>query len=256
MSDFQSFGFGQNDAAIATRAKKFKGEKGVTYRIGFALWPGMEEGTDFTIDNLSPADGAPDESLTPKFIAAPRHYVQANGSSFYCLDKGPEFAKIIGKPAKTGVATVVVVWPLEQGKPTKASLFGSKPQVLPWIISLDKYERFKKMHLSGYPMWDWDVSAECTDPGFQKFDFLPAKDNIFKAMLKSTSAEGQALAQFVIERARSLAPGLGRELGLDLTVDQLRERMGLDVASPTGAMGGTAAGAGEVEDLIGSMLDD
>jgi hypothetical protein len=253
MSDFQSFGFGQNDAAIATRAKKFKGEKGVTYRIGFALWPGMEEGTDFTVDKMSPADGAPDESLTPKFIAAPRHYVETGNGSFYCLDKGPEYSKIIGKQAKTGVATVIVVWPLEQGKPTKSSLFGQKPQVLPWIISLDKYERFKKMHLSGYPMWDWDISAECTESGFQKFDFLPAKDNILKTMLKASNPEGQALAQFVIERARSLSPNLGKELGLDLSLDQLRERMGLEVSSPTGEVGGAV---GEVEDLIGSMLDD
>lgn len=253
MSDFQSFGFGQNDTGIASRAQKFKGEKGGSYRLGFALWPGMEESSKFTAENLEPAAGQSEESLTPKFIGGPRHYVTTGEGSFYCLDKGPEFAKLIGKPPKTGVATVIVVWPLEGGKPTKASLFGSKPQVLPWVISLDKYERFKKMHQSGYPMWDWDIQAECTDTGFQKFDFLPAKNSLLKEMLKSTSAEGQALAQYVIERARAIAPTLGRELGLDLTVDQLRERLGMSVSSPVGDGG---AAAGEVDDLIGSMLDD
>lgn len=253
MSDmFQSFGFGQNDAGISSRVSKFKGEKGVTYRLGFCLWPGMEEGADFTAASLEPPDGAPDEALTPKFIAAPRNYIQGVG---YIINKGAEYTQLAGKAPKTMIATLVVQWPLEKGKPTKESLFSKKPEVMPWIFSMDKYERLKKMHLSGYPMWDWDLSAECEDPQFQKFNFLPAKSNIFKEMLKATNADGQALAQYIIERARALAPSLGREIGMDLTIDQLRERMGQEVSSPTGDTS-SVAGAGEVDDLIGSMLDD
>jgi hypothetical protein len=250
MSDmFTSFGFGQNDTSISTRVKKFKGEKGVTYRLGFALWPGMEEGQEFTAASMEPGEGQPDEALTPKFLGAPRHYIQGVG---YVINKGPEFTQLAGKAPKTMIATLVVVWPLEKGKPTKNSLFSSKPEVLPWVFSMDKYERLKKMHLSGYPMWDWDLSAECEDPQFQKFNFLPAKSNILKEMLKSTNPEGQALAQFVLDRVRALAPNLPREIGMDLTIDQLRERMGQEVASPVG----DTAAAGEVDDLIGSMLDD
>lgn len=246
---FTSFGFGQNDTSISTRVKKFKGEKGVTYRLGFALWPGMEEGQEFTAASMEPGEGQPDEALTPKFLGGPRHYIQGVG---YVLNKGPEYTQLAGKPPKTMIATLVVVWPLEKGKPTKNSLFSSKPEVIPWVFSMDKYERLKKMHLSGYPMWDWDLSAECEDPQFQKFNFLPAKSNILKEMLKSTNPEGQALAQFVLDRVRALAPNLPREIGMDLTIDQLRERMGQEVASPVG----DTAAAGEVDDLIGSMLDD
>ena len=254
MSDmFQSFGFGQNDSGISTQAKKFKGEKGVTYRLGFALWPGMDEGKDFTVAGLEPPEGQPDEALTPKFIAAPRNYIAGVG---YIINKGPEYTQLAGKAPKTMIATIVVQWPLEKGKPTKNSLFSQKPDVMPWIFSMDKYERLKKMHLSGYPMWDWDLSAECEDPQFQKFNFLPAKSNIFKEMLKATNADGQALAQFILERARALAPSLPREIGMDLTIDQLRERMGQEVSGPVGGDTSSVAGSGEVDDLIGSMLDD
>ena len=246
---FTSFGFGQNDDALSTRIDKFKGEKGVTYRLGFAYWPGMEENPDFSAVNMKPAEGQSEESLTPKFVGAPRHYIPGVG---YLINKGPEFTKLAGKEPKTMVATFVVVWPLEKGKPTKSSLFGSNPKVMPWIFSMDKYERLRKMHQSGYPFWDWDLSAECEDAQFQKFNFLPAKDNILKTMLASSSEEGQALGRYVVDRVRAMAPNLARQIGMDLTLDQLRERMGQEVATPVG----DTASAGEVDDLIGSMLDD
>jgi len=256
MSDvISSFGFGKGDASIATNAKSFKGEKGQSYRLGFALWPGMEkEGHDFGIADLTPREGVSEEDITPKFISASRGYAPGCG---YFLNKGPEYAKLAaahGKEPKTVVATIVVIWPLEKGKITKNSLFGGdKPVVCPWVFSLDKYERIKKMHQSGFVMSEYDVMAECEDPAFQKFNFLPVKDNVLKVLLKSPNAEGQELAQYVISRARALAPSLPRELGKDLTLDQLREKLGLEVSSPVRS---NTAAVSEVDDLIGSMLDD
>lgn len=252
MSDmYQSFGFGKNDGGISTRNESFKGEKNGNYRLGFVWWAGMESG-NFSPSMMDPGEGQAEDSSTPQFIGAPRHYIQGVG---YVINKGPEFTRLAGKAPKTMVATIIVNWPLEKGKATKESLFSRKPDVMPWIFSMDKYERLKKMHLSGYPMNDWDLMAECEDPQFQKFNFLPAKGNLFKEMLKSSGKDGQELAQYILERVRMIAPNLGRALGMDLTIDQLRERMGGESSSPVGNSS-SVAGAGQVEDLIGSMLDD
>jgi len=252
MTDSQeTFGFGQNDAGVGGRVQKFKGEKGRTYRIGFAWWPGMEGGRDFTHKDLCPKEDQNEDELTPLFIRAPRNFINSVG---YVINKGPEFTKLAGQAPKMMIATIIVSWPLgKQGTPTKESLFGQKPDVMPWIFSGDKYEKLKKMHTSGYPMHDWDVQLDCEDSQFQKFGFLPAKQCVLKEMLKAQNPAGQEIAQHVLAQVRALAPTLGNEIGQDLTIDQLRERMGQDVASPVANI---VAGDQEVDSMLGSLLDE
>ena len=249
-NQFQSFGFGQNDTGIGSRAEKFKGEKGKTYRIGFAWWEGMDGDEEFTVDKLTVPEGE-ESKLTPKFVGGPRHYVQGAG---YVLNKGPEFTQLIGSPPKMMIATIIVSWALgKNGQPSKESLFSEMPDVMPWIFSQDKYEKLKKMHTAGYPMHDWDVQIDCEDTQFQKFTFLPAKQNIFKEMLKSTNSQGREVAQHIIERVRALAPNLEREVGQNLTLEQLKEKMGVETSTP---VGNAVAGDHDVDNLLGSMLED
>jgi len=249
-SGFQEFGFGQNDSGIGSRAKKFKGEKGKTYRIGFVWWPGMES-DDFDVSNLMPAEGQDEAELTPKFIGAPRNYNEKVG---YVLNKGPEYTKLLGENPRMQVATLIVLWPLgRNGQPDKESLFSGMPEVIPWIFSQEKYEKLKKMHASGYWMHDNDVQADCEDSTYQKFNFLPAKQSIFKEMLKSNNAKGKEIAQFIIDRVRQMAPNLGREIGQDLTIEQLKEKLGLSSGGPVGDVVSSDA---DVDGLLGSMLDD
>lgn len=246
----ETFGFGQNDAGIGGRAQKFKAEKGKTYRLGFAWWPGIEEG-DFTVADLAPKEGQPDESLTPKFIRAPRHYHKDVG---FFINQGPEWTKLAGEPPKIQIATIIVSWPLGKGgQPTKESLFGDLPDVMAWIFSGDKYEKLKKMHLSGYPMWDYDVQADCEDGQFQKLNFLPAKQCIFKEMLKSDADPAKEIVEHVITNVRALAPRLEREIGQKLSLDQIREKMGLETSSP---VGGVVAADADVDNILGNMLED
>jgi hypothetical protein len=247
---FQEFGFGQNDTGIGERAKKFKGEKGKTYRIGFAWWPGMDS-DDFDISNLVPAEGTDEAALTPKFIGAPRGYHKEAG---YFINKGPEYTALVGEQPRMMVATLVVSWPLgRNGQPDKESLFSGMPDVMPWIFSQQKYEKLKKMHASGYWMHDHDVQIDCEDTQYQKFNFLPAKQNIFKEMLKSNNDKGKEIAQFIIDRVRQMAPNLPREIGADMTLDQLKEKLGVGGGGPVGNVVSSDA---DVDGLLGSMLDD
>lgn len=247
---FQEFGFGHNDTGIGTRTKKFKGEKGKTYRLGFVWWAGMDS-DDFDASNLIPAEGTDESVLTPKFIGAPRNYHKDAG---YVINKGPEYTALLGENPRMQIATIVVAWPLgNNGQPDKDSLFSGMPEVMPWIFSQDKYEKLKKMHGSGYWMHDHDVQADCEDATYQKFNFLPAKQNIFKEMLKSNNAKGKEIAQFIIDRVRQMAPTLGREIGQDLTLDQLKEKLGVSTGSP---VGNVVSSDSDVDSMLGSMLDD
>jgi hypothetical protein len=102
-------------------------------------------------------------------------------------------------------------------------------------------------------MHDHDVQIDCSDTQFQKFDFLPAKQNIFKEMLKSNNEKGKEIAQFIIDRVRQMAPRLPREIGQDLTLDQLKEKLGVSSGGPVGNVVSSDA---DVDGLLGSMLDD
>jgi len=258
MSNFQQFGFGQNDTGIGSRAEKFKGEKGKSYRIGFAWWKGIDK-DDFGVESLTPQPKGDSEEeqedakvlLTPNFIGGPRNYIQGVG---YVINKGPEYTALAGQPPKMMIATIIVSWPLgKNGQPTKESLFSGMPDVMPWIFSQDKYEKLKKMHMSGYPMHSFDVQIDCEDTQYQKFNFLPAQQSIFKEMLKSSNDQGREIAKHIIERVRALAPNLEREIGQNLTIDQLREKMGVETSGP---VGNVVAGDQEVDGLLDSMLGD
>jgi len=249
-----TFGFGQNDAGIGGKTKKFKADEGKTYRLGFVWWPGMEEGKKVTTATLTPPEGEDDEKLTPHFIGARQFYVEGVG---YVIDTGPEIGQLLGQQSKPKIATIVVSWALgKKGQPTKESLFEDLPEVMPWIFSGDKYEKLKKMHLSGYPMHEWDVQADVEKGGaqFQKLTFLPAKQCIFKEMLKNDNERAQEIANHIIAQVRALAPNLEGEIGRKYTLDQLKEKLGHEVSSPVG--NAVAGGDVEVDNLLGSMLDD
>jgi hypothetical protein len=248
MSD--TFGFGQNDAGVGGRAQKFKADKGKTYRLGFAWWAGIEDGT-FSLKNMTPAEGQDELSVTPKFIRAQRNFIKDVG---YVINQGPEWTKLAGEQPKLMIATIVISWPLgKNGQPTKESLFGDMPDVMAWIFGGDKYEKLKKQHQSGYPMWEWDVQADCEDTTFQKLSFLPAKQCIFREMLKSDAPQAKGIVNHILEQVRALAPRLEREIGAKLSLDQLREKMGLDTSSPVSSVMGADA---DVDNILGNMLDD
>ena len=61
----QEFGFGDNDTGLGDRVKRFKGEKGITYRLSYVWWPGMLEKDDFSAKDLAAPSDNP-ERLTPR----------------------------------------------------------------------------------------------------------------------------------------------------------------------------------------------
>lgn len=228
-----SFGFGDGDERIGSKSKRFKGKAGETYRVSFLWWPGLE-------------DGKPDlTAATPKFIGVRRLYIQGVG---YFRDKGPEFVKLAGgQPSKINVATVICVWPTNnKGELDKGRFASGDFSVMGWVMSSDKYRSIEARHIE-FPLSQHDLKLTCTDTQYQKLDLSPCRENLFKMLLEKNPEK----AKILVDEAREVISTLGSDLAQDLSLDQIREKMGRGGASPVAGPGGAKSS----EDFD-AMLDD
>lgn len=227
-TEVAEFGFGENDDIAAGKTEKFKGETGKTARISFAYWKTVDGKLDLT-------------AKSPVFIGGKRHYVAGVG---YFLNKGPEYTKIAGAPPKTSVATVIVQWPTDaEGQLAKDRIKDFK--VLPWIFAGDKYDALKRIH-GQFGFGSHDVLATCTDSGFQKMTFAPCTDSMLKTFLASKA--GDSLTQKILK----VASELSTEFARDLSIDQIREKLGGSASSP----GGAAVSEEDVNNILNDILVD
>jgi hypothetical protein len=240
MSDFiQQFGFGQGDRGIGQQSKRFKGEGGKRYRISFAWWEGIEDGTP----NF--------EGETPQFVGGRRLYIPNVG---YVFDKGPEYAKYAPDGARTSIATIIVVWPtMSNGKLDEDLFKRGDFDVMPWVFGQNKYRDLEPNH-ANFHFGTNDLVINCTDSQYQKMSFVSAQKNLFAGLLASKSKKMQERGAEIIQAVSALVPAIRDEIARDLTLDQIREKLGGISASPTGDNG--AADVGDVDDILDDLLDD
>lgn len=278
MSDeFFEFGIGQNDEKVGKKITRFSAEKR-TYRIGFVYWDGLlKDDLDECMKTMLKAMTTEDETnpATPKFIGAPRHYKPGVG---YFLAKGPEYAEIAGEPSKTYVATIIVVWPSDQkGTVSKESL-ARLPDLHPWVFSKDKYQPISAAHLQ-FPFGDHDLMVTCTDTQYQKMTFLPAKASLLRGLMERALGDeimqkefektvkgdprppdkkARETVEYILHTAREIQGKLRDYIARDLSIQQIREKLGGE-SSPVGG-GGAGGGAPmadeEVDGLLGDILED
>lgn len=232
---FAEFGFGEGDDKLGSKSKRFKAKEGEKYRVSFVWWPGMETGKP----NM--------DAATPKFIGCKRLYLQGVG---YFIDKGPEYVKIAGAPSKMQVATLICKWPTDQnGALDKGRFQSGEFAVMPWIISIDKYRNIEQNHRE-FPLGQHDLSLACTDTQYQKITISPCRENLFRKLYEKDAAK----AGPIIEATKVAITEITGELAQDLTIEQIRERLGRQGGgSNPGGGGGIAASDSKQFD---SMLDD
>lgn len=232
---FMQFGFGQNDDDIGRKSKKFKAEGGRTYQVSFAWWKGIEAGKP----NL-------DES-TPSFVGAQRHFHPQVG---FFLNKGPEWTRLAGEPPKMAIATVIIVWPTTpKGEIDRTALANGDFEVKPWIFSQDKYDAIRPMHAEWH-LGQHDLKIVCTDTQYQKMTFTPCGVSLFRKLLENEKT--QETAKKLIGEVQAVVAEIQNEIARDLTLDQIREKLGNAPASPTGA---SAVAAVDVDSVIDGLID-
>lgn len=220
------------------KSDRFKGEEGKEYRVSFLWWKGIE-------------DGAPVMEKSPQFASCHRLYVQGAG---YVLDKGPEFLRVAQqidpkvKKARLAIATVIVSWPLKDGRPDKQALANGDYKVMPWVFSEDKVKSILRKHQE-WPLSEHDLSISCSDTQYQKMDFSITRDNLFATLLSKESS----IAKDVITKAQAVVENINNTLANDYTLDQFKEKLGLEVSNPTGSVG---ASSGDIDDMLGDILDE
>lgn len=240
MSGFQQFGFGENDGGIGKKGKRFKMDKGEEARISFICWPGLDKGTpDF-------------KAVTPSFVGGPRHYMKGVG---YFMNKGPEWTRIAGEAPKTRINTLIVKWPLKAGgKLDMEAIAEGRFDVLYWVFDDGKYDELKPIH-SEWHFGAHDLKIKCSDAQFQKMSFSPTKESVLaKLAEKPDGAHYQAL----LAAAQAMLPGLGDEVGKDMSLDQIREKLagGGGGGGGGGGSGVTGASSDELDESLDKFLEE
>lgn len=228
------FGFGNGDESIGAKGTRLKLEKDKTYRVSFLLWPDLEKGTP----NLN--------AETPRFFGCKRLYVPGVG---YFIDHGPEYSRLAGGPSKQVLGTIVCVWPTDgNGALDKGRFQSGEYAVKPWVISPDKY-RTIGMHHSEFHLGSHDLNLMCIDAQYQKVNMSPCRESLFRKLYEAGKATS------ILASAIEAAADLPRELGQDLSLDQIREKMGKGGASPVGGGAGGRAVSNSAPEFD-NMLDD
>jgi hypothetical protein len=249
MSDgFLDFSIGDGDDKVGKRAKRFKAEGGRTYRATFG-WISVKTEGGWDDAAAFNDDGTINEAAQIRFTGCERVYKEGVG---YILYKGPAYAQF-GQP-KQNVATILVVWPTDKDGDLDASSFaaGKGHVVQPWVFSTDKYHTIVKSH-KRFSLLSHDMSMSCPPDGgqYQKLTFTPENENLLMKLLSSDKPQYQAVAQQIIKDVRAVAETIHREMAQDLTIDQIREKLGEEVDGPSGSSNHASK---DVEDLLNDVL--
>ena len=234
---YMEFGFGQDDGNIGAKGKRFKAKEGETYRVSFVWWPGIEEGKP----NL--------DAQTPRFLGCKRLYLAGVG---YFTDKGPEYVKIAGGgPAKMYAATIICKWPTDsRGNLDKSRFAAGEFEINSWVMSVDKYRAIEARHRE-FPLGQHDVTLSCTDTQYQKIDISPCRESLFRKIVEKDPDR----ARSIIEAIQAAAKDVPRDLAQDLTLDQIREKLGKGGGpSPVSNSGPVSNNSSDFDGMLDDIL--
>jgi len=227
------FEFDSGDDNLGGDIRAWKAKEGEKYHISVVWWPGSEEGT-------------PDlDAKSPRFSGALRHYKAGVG---YFLNKGAEYTKLAAEKPSQAIVTIIALWPINsKGQVDKARLMEKEYDIRPWVFSRQKYGILKTRHAE-FPLGEHDLKIKCEDTQYQSLDISPAKNNLFRQLQSSTEPKLKEVFEDIVKKAQELITDIDSHMGRDMTLDELREALGLSVSKPAESL------TSDVE--IDELLDD
>jgi len=198
MSDFLDFG----EIEVKPKFKeKYKGVEGEKHRIGL-LWPKEDGKGPFVMRNTWYMD---------KYIVADGHEA---------------FTDKLG-PSKTRLGCLIVKYKTKKDGTIVKREGEAIPfdfEVLEWVFGEKKFTQLKGLHTE----WDLkkhDLMVTCTGNQFQNLEFVPCKESLWQVKAEIKTA--------VQTDSESVRPSLARSLGQEVTSDELKELLGLEVTQPS-----------------------
>jgi len=235
---YREFTFGEGDAGVGGKSKPFKADANRSYRVSFVWWKGLDQ-------------GKPDlDSPGPIFVGEDANFIPGVG---YVINKGPEYTKLAGGEApRKRIGSVIVVWPTDkQGQVDKSALSRGDVEILPWIISGDKFVSLKAINAE-FPFGSHDFTLSCSDAQYQKMTFTPCRDSLLRALLGNPKAG--SIVTDMIAKAQVVVSKIMDHVGRDMTPQQIREKLAGGGASP-GPVVETMA-TGDIDSMVDNMLDN
>lgn len=235
MDGFSDFTFGSGDENIGERSKRFKGETGRGYRVSFVWFDSYNE------------DGTPAEGANLQFTQCQRIYKEGVGYIAITDANRAAMTKLTGGTPKQQIATVICAWPCDKDGDLDAVSFksGKGWKVQPWCLSPMKYKTIGQNH-KRFSLVKHDLSMLCSDGQYQKMTFTPEGENLLLKYLNAKNEDIRAVAHKILAEARGVAENIHGELARTMTVDEVREKLGGEMSSPTG---------NHTDQNVDSMLD-
>ena len=188
----------------------------------------------------------------PIFVKEDANFIPNVG---YVINKGPEYTKLAGGEApRSRIGSVIVVWPTDkQGTVDKSALQRGEMEILPWIISGDKFVSLKAINKE-FPFGSHDFTLNCSDGQFQKMTFTPCRESLLKSLLGNPKAK--EITDTLIAKAQSIAGNINDHIGREMTIQQIRDKL----AGGGGGGGGSVSpvdtmASGDVDSMVDNLLD-
>ena len=101
-----------------------------------------------------------------------------------------------------------------------------------------------------FPFGSHDLSVTCTEAQFKKLNMSPCRESLFRKFLEAGKTD---ITDKIIAAAQQVAATIRDDFARDLTLDEIREKMGASSSTPTPT--DTSATTEEVDDLLDDILN-
>lgn len=228
---YKTVQLGVDDEQLARKGLKIKFDVGPNYRISLAGIPGL-------------AEGQPDFSKPPEFAVTERFFHK--GLKTFIRYAGPEHDKFLGaEQVKTYCVTPIISWPnVSKSLPPEIQLqvMLSDFVVNLWMLPGKAYRDLRNVAVT-YPLAKRDLSVTCTESQYQALTILPMEDSMLEKLFAKRSAEAaQKAINRICEEVKHAQHELVKELGREMTPEQIEAALSGSVGTSAGA--GGAGGAG------------
>jgi|SRR6056297_1946197 len=207
----QAFG-ADNDEVRGYSFKSWKAKSGEKYRIGFVFF---------------------DENPKSMFLGVPVHYKDR----YFVCKSTPEKKAICcthsydGNKPRWRVGGVIVMYEMSEKKLRSYKL-------KPWVFTDKMYQKLKTAN-EEFPLSRHDLILSCTNEDYQTIEPQPCKESFWQMK--------DALKNKILDEAKIIHQEVGDNLASDLSIEEVKELLGIDDA-------GSGDAAENVE--LGDVLED